>query len=338
MDVVLIPAYQPNKELIKVSRELSESGYGILIVDDGSGPLYKDIFDAVSDIATVIHMEKNGGKGAALKHGMSKITEFFPACKNFITVDADGQHLAQDVVKISEKLDKGATFVLSIRDFAGKIPFFSTLGNATSRIMYTIITSHYLKDNQSGLRGFSVEHIKWLLNVSGDKYDYEINVLLYADKQHIKMDYLPIHSIYIDGNKESHFNPFLDTVRIYARLFFSMRASLLSILLCEISIIVVSFILGYRFCSLTIPTIGVGCTALCFVWNHAIFRGFNYKDAGRCAIKAAVRFAYYTGVIEFLTNFNIKLPLAIVFDLLAIGMVLFKFYFYKILYRIRHKA
>lgn len=201
MDVVLIPAYKPDNELIKLVDEIHEKGLSILIVNDGSGEKYNHIFETVKDKAEIVHAPKNEGKGCALKRGIAAIMEKFPDCKNFITADADGQHKVADIIRVQEKLAEGHSMVLTMRTMRGKIPARSLFGNILSRWIYTILTGHNLLDNQSGLRGFSVEHARWLLNVAGDKYDYEINVLYHADKQSIHMATIPIDAIYIDGNK-----------------------------------------------------------------------------------------------------------------------------------------
>ncbi|WP_240189780.1 glycosyltransferase [Bacillus sp. P14.5] len=48
---------------------------------------------------TVLEHERNQGKGAALKTGIAHAVERFPDTNGIITVDADGQHLPEDVRK-----------------------------------------------------------------------------------------------------------------------------------------------------------------------------------------------------------------------------------------------
>ena len=43
--IVVIPAYKPNKELIALVDELSSHNLGIVVVNDGSGAEYNEIFD-----------------------------------------------------------------------------------------------------------------------------------------------------------------------------------------------------------------------------------------------------------------------------------------------------
>ena len=104
MVVVLIPAYQPDNELVKLVKQLNEEHLSCLVVDDGSGEKYAPVFDEIKDLAQVVHAPVNGGKGSALKLGMNKIKELFPECTHFITADADGQHKVADIIRVKEAL------------------------------------------------------------------------------------------------------------------------------------------------------------------------------------------------------------------------------------------
>ena len=44
-NIILIPAYEPDDKLIKLVCDLSKEDFDIVIVDDGSGTDYKNIFD-----------------------------------------------------------------------------------------------------------------------------------------------------------------------------------------------------------------------------------------------------------------------------------------------------
>lgn len=331
MVVVLIPAYKPDMELIKLVDKLSEEKLSILVVDDGSGKEYDDVFDAISDKADVIHASSNGGKGSALKMGIRTIRERYKDCLGFVTADADGQHKVEDIVRIAKLLEKGSSIVVSIRIMTGKIPARSLFGNVLSRWIYTLLTGHHLLDNQSGLRGFSVRHIDWLLDVAGDKYDYEMNVLYYADKQRIVMDTIPIEAIYIDGNKSSHFSPVKDTLRIYKQLFTSARASLMATGICGVFALVVSFLLDYKMCMVTVPVMGYISGFLCVLVNRYIFRKIPYRDAGRSLLDLAVRFTVYTEWCFFASRLIPGIPFAVAFFLIVFLLEPLRYYIYKLI-------
>lgn len=257
MTVILIPAYKPDIELLNLIDALYMEGLSILVVDDGSGPEYDLVFARAQQKAKVIHNSRNLGKGAALKHGMKNLMELFPEATHFITVDADGQHRLHDILKVRDALGQGASMVLTVRDFQGKIPFFSRLGNGLSRWVYTLLTGHYLSDNQSGLRGYSVEHIPWLIRVAGSRYDYEINVIYHADKQGIAITTVPIHSVYLNDNQSSHFDPAADTFRIYKQLFASAKGKVVASVIYELLILIAGVIFGRKWWMITVPISGI---------------------------------------------------------------------------------
>lgn len=295
MDVVLIPAYEPDGELIRVVSELKEHAFTVVVVDDGSGDAYRDIFTTVRENAHVVTLEKNRGKGGALKAGMQYIRDHLPQCTHFITCDADGQHRPADVVRVREQLNKGHSFVLTVRERKGKIPLRSRVGNDLSKIVYTLLTSRYLSDNQSGLRGFTRDHLDWMIEVEKNNYDYEMNVLYYAAKMGLKITTLPIDAIYIENNASSHFSPIADTVRIYKSLFSLACATPISFLLAEILLLVATLIVGNRYITVTVPSIGAISTATYLLLNKFIFfKRISFKEFLSTTMYTIIYYFVYT--------------------------------------------
>jgi len=330
--VALIPSYKPDEHLVQLVEELHRESILCLVVDDGSGEQFDDVYGRIETMAKVVRSPKNQGKGAALKFGMSNLLSLYPDCTHFITADSDGQHKVKDILKVRDALSEGAVMVLTERDFKGKIPRRSMFGNILSRWVYCILTGHYLSDNQSGLRGFAVSELDWLTQVAGNKYDYEINMLYYADCQHVPIDLVPVESVYIDGNKSSHFNPVADTIRIYRRLFISSIGALIAGLVTVILMILATIYFGYEYCFFTVPSIGamglfinLGVDALKFVKIH-------YRDGGRTLLYAAFRYTYYTFGCMLAGRFLPELPLVIAFLILVLIAVPIRFYLYQFLF------
>ncbi len=344
--VILIPAYEPDDTLVALARELAANDADLLIVNDGSSSRCAPVFAAVAPYAHVLTLPKNSGKGAALKHGMSHLLEEFPDCTHFITADADGQHPVSDILRVRDELLHGAQFVLSVRDFQGDIPFRSRIGNNLSRFIYTMLTGHYFRDNQSGLRGFSVGQLDWLTQVGGEKYDYEMNMLYYADKQAIPITTLLIRSVYIDGNRSSHFDPLRDTLRIYRRLFASAWASLASILLVELVLVletlvypaVLPGILPNEFWYLltSLPKAGFVSAAFCILMDKfVIFRRVRYAAALHTLSQTLLRFIAYTACCVLLRP--LKLPLLVSFNLSALVLIAPEYFLQKLLHIAKYR-
>ena len=78
--IALIPAYEPDDRLITLLKELENTPFDAIVIDDGSGWKYQEIFDEAKNYATVLSHEKNMGKGAALKTGYEYIIDYILYC------------------------------------------------------------------------------------------------------------------------------------------------------------------------------------------------------------------------------------------------------------------
>ena len=333
MDVVLIPAYEPDGQLIKIAEGLVREGFTVLTVDDGSGEKYADIFRRVKEYATVVTLEKNSGKGAALKTGMKYIKENMPDCENFITCDADGQHKIEDVVRVREKLHTGNKFVLTIRQRNTKIPFRSKIGNNLSRFVYALLTNRYLSDNQSGLRGFASRNIDWMIKVEKNNYDYEMNVLYYAAKMGLKVSTMTIDSIYIGNNESSHFNPIADTFKIYKSLFFLAQGTIWAFVASEIMVLLISVLLGYDYFMVTLPGVGAISYFICILLNKYIFfRDVPRYDYWSTLVFTVISYFIYTLMCLLCMLQFPNLPLIFAFNIVYLICIPIRYYLHKFIF------
>ena len=330
MNAVLIPAYEPDSQLIPLTKRLQEAGFAVVVVDDGSGPAYAEIFSAVKEYAHILTHKQNRGKGAALKTGMVYIRDEMPQIQNFITCDADGQHKVEDVIRVSNQLQAGHKFVLTMRQMKRDIPLRSKVGNVMSRVVYALLTKRYLSDNQSGLRGFSCSHIDWMATVEKDNYDYEMNVLYYAAKKGIRISTILIEAIYIDNNQSSHFHPIKDTVRIYRSLFKLAVGLFIGFFVTQVMVGAVSFAWGYRHLMVTIPVIGavsylvnVGASQ-CF-----IFRNTRCYDYMTLLIHQVIAYFLYTMGCLLVSYAFSKLSLWVAFNLVYLLCVPLRYWLHK---------
>lgn len=333
MDLVLIPAYEPDKELIALTDRLVGEGFSVLVVDDGSGENYADIFEAVKQQATVLTLAKNRGKGAALKTGMRYIRDNVPACDYFITCDADGQHRVEDVIRVRDRLHSGDHFVLTVRHATTKVPLRSKVGNSLSRYVYALLSNRYLADNQSGLRGFARMHIDWLIAVEKDNYDYEMNVLYYASKKNIRISTLPIEAIYIGNNESSHFSPVKDTIRIYKSLFWLARGTFIAFAISELLVLAVSIILGYQHLHITLPSIAAISLLTQFLLNkYLCFKHTPCYDYISTMIYIIISYFLYTMGCELMMYAtNGQMPLWISFNMVFLFFVPIRYLLHKLI-------
>lgn len=230
--IVLIPAYCPDKKLIVLVQTLREMDFTVIVVNDGSKAEQSPIFHAVSPWATVLTHEKNKGKGAALKTGLEYIKNTFTVPYVVVTADADGQHLPEDILRVCEKAKEQTGYlVLGSRMIGRDAPLRSRIGNGLTRFIFRLATGTRIYDTQTGLRAFSSGLVNYMLEVEGERYEYEMNVLLHLRQQNISAEEVPIQTVYLDNNASSHFNPVKDSLKIYREILKFSASSLLSFLI-----------------------------------------------------------------------------------------------------------
>ncbi len=214
---ILIPAYEPDERMLCLIRQLKEqTGEQIVIVDDGSGNKYQPIFNEAEGLdCTVLHHHSNQGKGSALKTGINYLVAIGEP-EGVVCADCDGQHSVADILKVARATREKANFiVLGSRQFAGKVPWRSRMGNTLTRAVFAFATGSGIYDTQTGLRGYPAWMFDWLLKVPGCRFEYELNILLEAQQQGYSIYEIPISTIYENNNKSSHFHPVFDSIRVY---------------------------------------------------------------------------------------------------------------------------
>ena len=218
--VIVIPAYEPESSLTDLVRSIRAEFSQIIVVDDGSSRA-DGIFADVSGIegVTLLKHEHNKGKGAALKTAFAEVLKRFPSADGVVTVDADGQHLLPDIISVAESTAKNRDrFTLGVRGFDGDVPLRSRFGNAWSRWTFFLLTGTMVYDTQTGLRGIPLKFLQPLCDMPGDRYEYESRMLVAMARMKQKPVQIKIKTVYLEGNRTSHFNPIRDSLRIQATL------------------------------------------------------------------------------------------------------------------------
>lgn len=220
--VIIIPAFNPDDKLINLVEKLEKSSLPIVIINDGSKKECADIFETLdlSHKCDILTHTRNMGKGAAIKTGIRYSFQRYPKSCGYVTADADGQHAAEDILKAAEALEKDPdSLILGSRNFSKKnVPYKSRWGNRITSFVFMISVGRKCPDTQTGLRGIPKEFTNICLSVPGDRFEYEMNMLLEFAHKNISFVYLPIATIYLKNNKSSHFNPVRDSVRIYLNI------------------------------------------------------------------------------------------------------------------------
>lgn len=228
-NLVIIPAYQPDESLLEFTEELLDTSVNVLVVNDGSSPDRDPVFYALSDAVTLLSYGENRGKGHAIKHAMKYVLASMEQIGHIVVADADGQHAVKDTLAV---LDASRAhpdaLVLGVRSFPENTPIRSRIGNRlTAKLFQWITKTKDLSDTQTGLRAFSREIIPEMVEVEGERYEYEMKQLVSWAKAGRPLVQVPIETIYRDKeNSTSHYDTLRDSARIFRTLFDNGQAIL----------------------------------------------------------------------------------------------------------------
>jgi glycosyltransferase involved in cell wall biosynthesis len=327
---ILIPSYEPDERLVTLIEQLRVIGsFPIVVVDDGSGAAYRKLFSSVRELGcTVITHSVNKGKGHALKSGFHYFQQK-GITDGIVCADSDGQHLPQDMMKIASSIQEyNQHIILGSRRFTGNVPLRSRFGNAATRLVYSIATGKRLYDTQTGLRGYSANMLSWLCSIPGDRFEYEMNLLLEAPAAGFSFHEVPIDTIYLNHNESSHFRPIADSARIYAPFITFSASSLLS---AAIDYLLLALI--HLFSSSLLLAV-LGARLASSIFNYTMNKNFVFSKGKRATIKRSMSKYFALVVVIFSLNFGLMflfnerlgIPLLIAKLLTEASLFVFSYY------------
>lgn len=317
---VIVPSLNPDEKLCKTINSLLEVGFtDIICVNDGSREDCLCFFPKESENITRLTHEVNRGKGAALKTAFEYITKNRPDSLGAVTVDGDGQHAANDVlscvIKMVEEKDK---IILGCRDFSlSHVPKRSRYGNRITSGVFKLLCGLKISDTQTGLRAFPAKWYNDMLEVSGDRFEYETNMLLEMKARKIPYGEVKIETVYIEENKTSHFRPFRDSYRIYSLIFKFTFGRFAKFLLSSVVSFVIDILLMYLFLELCDRLFAVDFsvkTSLSALLTFAskllarVFSSFANFSINRKVVFAAEN-SYKTSILKY---YCLAVPIALV--------------------------
>lgn len=239
---IIIPSLDPDEKLLNLLSKLKATGFSnLILINDGSSNKYRNYYEIAKDKynCIVLTHSVNLGKGRALKNAFNYVLTELPNCIGAVTVDSDGQHSIEDIIECSIATAKFKdNLILGCRDFSSKsenVPFRSRFGNIMTHNVLKLLCGIDIPDTQTGLRGFSRNLLQTFIVTKGERFEYEMNMILDAKENNIDIKIIPIKTIYIEENKTSHFNPLKDSIKIYS-VFGKFLFSSLSSFLIDISL------------------------------------------------------------------------------------------------------
>ena len=211
---VLIPTYNNALTLKRVIDGVLQFTQHIIVVNDGATDSTSKILEGYSNLEQ-IHFTENKGKGQALRSGFKHAERL--DYKYVITIDSDGQHFPKDIPAFIDTLENAENknlLLIGARNMSQEsIPKKSSFGNKFSNFWFWVETGIKLQDTQSGFRLYPIHHFK-NLKFYTNKFEFEIEAIVKAAWNGTEVKNIPIHILYDETERVSHFRPFKDFTRI----------------------------------------------------------------------------------------------------------------------------
>lgn len=211
---VIIPTYNNVQTIGQVVQDVMSYCDQLIVVDDGCTDGTLDVLHSLSQSIHIVSYQPNRGKGHALVAGFKKAKEL--GYTHAITIDADGQHFADDIPQLIEKMERcPQAIIVGCRNLTEKnMPRQNTFANQFSNFWFRLQTGINLSDTQSGYRLYTLSSLRGLSLITS-RYEAELELLVFAAWAGVQICSVPVKVYYPPVEERvSHFRPVYDFVRI----------------------------------------------------------------------------------------------------------------------------
>ena len=225
---IVIPAFQAELvigETIKKIREAtSEYDAEIIVVDDGSDDL-TSVEARQAGANLVITLDKNHGKGAAVREGMLAAAGRF--C---IFTDADLAYPAKQILSVAEELEKGWDIVVGNRRHPDSHQIVQTsslreIGSLCFNILTWFVLLGGYRDTQCGLKGFSSLAAEKIFTRSIiDGFGFDVEMFHLGERLHLTLKEIPV---VVENGQDTTVQLLSDATRMLRDVFIVRRLSAL---------------------------------------------------------------------------------------------------------------
>ncbi len=329
---VIIPSYQPDIVLLELIEDLIKLNVqNIIVIRDGCCSKYNYIYDSIENNPNCILVthKNNKGKGASLKTGLKTYICNQSFNNGVVLADADGQHLPKDIIRVIKALEKNPnSLIIGARSFNNRTPLRSKVGNIISSYLFSFLLAKNISDTQSGLRGIPHNYVEKFSILEGNKYEFETNVLIESRKNDINIKEVAIDTVYFNNNKSSHFNPILDSLKIYFLLTKYSILAITSFLLDYSLFIILHFLIG----NLAISSYVSRSVSLFFNYQANKNIVFRYKGNNKYLFLKYLLLCFISISVSYLLVYyliSIKINIILAKLLAEICLFFFNFYIQK---------
>ena len=215
LSVACIPAFNAENQISDVIKKSLNYVDKVLVCDDGSTD--NTFENAKLTGAYVLKHEKNLGKGAALKTLFTKAKEL--NADIIITIDADGQFLPVEMVRLIEPIQNNNFDLVIGNRFLDKkeMPSYRKAGNRILDSFTKLAADLPFEDTQSGFRSYSKTALE-KISFSSNGFGVDSEILIDAVNKNLKITEKYVTVIYNTGEKTSTKNPISHSVGVLASI------------------------------------------------------------------------------------------------------------------------
>jgi glycosyltransferase involved in cell wall biosynthesis len=182
----------------------------IIIIDDGSTDGTGSAL-AGSNLKIITHPYSKGN-GAAIKSG-ARIAQG----DILITMDADGQHQADDIKHLLAKLAEGYDMVVGARNRASQAGAHRSIANGFYNFFSSWMVGHKIHDLTSGFRAVRADKFKEFLALLPNGFSYPTTITMSFFRSGYSVAYVPIFAPKRIG--KSHIKLWKDGIRFFLIIF-----------------------------------------------------------------------------------------------------------------------
>lgn len=219
--LLVIPHYNHWATLPDVARACVAYG-PVAVFDDGSNPFLRNIPDGVP--VTLIHFEKNRGKGVMIKEAARYALQ--NGFTHILTIDADGQHNPADIAALlAVAQNKPQDLIIGVRQMDKSVPFSSRFGRKFGGFWVHLQTGKPCADIQSGLRVYPAA-LACQVPTWCARYAFEVEIVVRACWAGFSFTQVPVRVNY-PKDRISHFNKLKDNLRLtFLNTYLTLRSML----------------------------------------------------------------------------------------------------------------
>lgn len=209
----IIPFYNEQDFIVEVIKKTLRYVDLVIAVDDGSIDNSINLIKGIENVE-ILMLDRNYGKGAALKAGFSLAAEL--GFETFITLDADLQHDPDKIPDFIEAIKQYDVVIGNRLSDLKNMPLHRILSNYLTSFLLSLRTRTWIKDSQCGFRAYKNKVIqKFSIYSSG--YEAESEIIIRCAKNKFTIGFVDIPTIY--GNEQSKMKSF-PAIRGFLKILF----------------------------------------------------------------------------------------------------------------------